>query len=183
MTDTLTSAPADGTREDQGASSPPDERQRYIDGLRVLAAVLERDNGIPLPWAGRISPIIISFLGIEDADSAREALAGAARAFPCTWAKNVSDGKLRSYFDLDGRIGGLMVQLTADRDAVCKRVVTGIRQVTEMVKDPERLAEVPEIEVTRTVEDVTWECGSLLAPRPDGTAAIEADGNEAEVAA
>ncbi len=57
------------------------------------------------------------------------------------------------------------MNLSAFRDDVCERIVTGTHQVTETGKDPEALAAVPEIEVTKTVEDVEWRCGSILAPQ------------------
>jgi hypothetical protein len=38
--------------------------------------------------------------------------------------------------------------------------VTGTKTVTEMVPDPD----APMIEVTREVDIVEWDCGSVLAP-------------------
>ena len=95
----------------------------------------------------------------------RECLAATARALPCAWRKDVRGGEYAEYFDLYGEIGGLKIKLTAYRDTVCKRVVTGTREVTEVVKDPAKLAEVPEVEVTRTEEVIEWDCGTLLGPR------------------
>jgi hypothetical protein len=142
------------------------KRAAYIDGLRALADILESNPEVPLPWTGasEYSEIAISdFLHVENP---REALAAAARAFRgVKWDKGVrEDATYGNYFDLTGRLHGLYVRLTANRDAVCERVVTGTREVTETVKDPEALAAVPEIEVTRVVEDVQWACGSVLAP-------------------
>lgn len=51
----------------------------------------------------------------------------------------------------------------ADREQICRRVVTGTREVTETVPDPDLLALVPTIEQTRIVEDVEWVCEPLLA--------------------
>lgn len=59
---------------------------------------------------------------------------------------------------------GTGLHVYADREEVCERVVTGTREVTETVPDPEALAAVPLVEVTKTVEDVEWRCGSFLAP-------------------
>jgi hypothetical protein len=144
---------------------PPTERERYIDGLRILASVLEQNPGIPLPIQGHSTTLTMMFFGKDE--DIREAMALAARAIPCDWKKRVSGGgEHGEYFDLLGTLGALRVELTAPREAVCKRVVTGTREVTEMVKDPEKLAEVPEIEVTRTEDVIEWDCGSLLAPRP-----------------
>jgi hypothetical protein len=145
------------------------ERAAYTAGLRALADVLDKHDQIPLPHHGNGGAILIMFLDPADA---RERMAAAAHAIPCDWRKNVSgDG---TYFDLHGELDGLRLELTTYRDVVCKRVVTGTHEVTEMVKDPEKLAEVPEIEVTRTVEDVEWDCGSLLAPRPQAETAPKA---------
>lgn len=142
--------------------SAPTERERYIDGLRTLATALEAHPEIPLPWAGSGSPMDISFLG---GDNARGDMARVAKLIPCKWTKKVWGGENISYFSLEGQIGALKVTLTAFRDAVCRRVVTGTREVTEKVKDPAKLAEVPEVEVTRTEQIVEWDCGSLLGPR------------------
>lgn len=166
------------TRERQDTLTTIDQRARYIDGLRLLASVLESNDEIPLPYDGSGSTMSIHFLSVADP---REQLAAAARAFPVKWDKHVRESeKYGDYFDLEGQLAGLKLQLTAYRDDVCRRVVTGTREVTEKVKDPGKLAEVPEIEVTRTVEDVTWECGSLLAPRPvEASAPVALDGGQA----
>lgn len=140
------------------------ERASYIDGLRALADVLEDHPEVPLPHDGHgDSGIAIMFLSGTDP---RSALAAAARAIPCNWRKDASDaaGDYPAYFDMYGSLHGLKLHLTAYRDAVCERIVTGTREVTEMVKDPAALAAVPEVEVTRTVEDIEWVCGSVLAP-------------------
>jgi hypothetical protein len=169
---TITDIPAaDEDRAGDDTPKVPTERERYIDGLRVLAAVLEKHPEVELPSDGTDIPLAINFWGAD----ARERMAAAARAIPTSWEKKVSDKS--DYFRLIGRLGGLQVELSSYRDAVCKRVVTGTREVTEKVKDPDKLAEVPEIEVKRVVEEVTWDCGSLLAPRPlagEASEAIEA---------
>lgn len=59
--------------------------------------------------------------------------------------------------------GPFSIEVLADRDEVCERVVTGTETVTKKVKDPEALAAVPEIEVTEEVETVEWVCRPLLA--------------------
>jgi len=137
-------------------------RQAYIDGLRALAAVLQEHPEIDLPTDGRRVPLAWNFWD----DDAREQMAAAARALPCDWRKSVSNGSEgeASYFDLYGSLAGLKIRLTAYRDAVCTRVVTGVSQVAEEVPDPEALAAVPKVMITREVEEVTWDCGSLLAP-------------------
>lgn len=139
------------------------DRQAYVDGLRALAAVLEEHPEVPLPWDGTGSEITCHFL---HGDGPRAAMAAAARAIPCAWSKDVRDD---DYFDLHGQLAGLKIKLTAFRDAVCTRVVTGVSTVTEEVQDPDALAAVPKVTVTREVEEITWDCGSLLAPAAGGT--------------
>jgi hypothetical protein len=137
------------------------DRARYIDGLRVLAAALEEHPEIPLPTDGTILPL--SFVFLHDGDP-RAAMAAAARALPCSWRKRVSGDETVSYFKLAGQVAGLQVELTAYRDAVCRKVVTGTREVTEEVPDPD----APKITRTRTVEDVEWDCGPVLGKALNG---------------
>ena len=137
-------------------------RERYIDGLRVLAAALEASPDLPLPYDGssRYSALHWSFYGKDS----REQMALAARLLPCAWAKEFTeadpDGEYPAFFRLLGQMGGLHVRLIAERDAVCRKVVTGTREVTEEIPDPD----APKVRVTRVVEDVEWDCGSLLRP-------------------
>ena len=160
----------DITQEQQGRELA--RRDAYIKGLRALADALEQNPGdLPLPYEGNVSDITFHFLSAADP---RAEMAAAARALPCNWRKNVSDYTARggeAYFDLKGELHGVKVELTAYRADVCERVVTGTREVTEKVKDPEALAAVPEVEVTRTVEDVEWVCHPVMAPQATGDAA------------
>jgi hypothetical protein len=130
----------------------PETRTAYIDGLRTLASVLELHPDLPLPYEGNDSPFTIHFLHGADP---RGAMAAAARMIPCKWAKTSDD----NYFDLRGELAGLKIKLTAFRDAVCTRIVTGTREVTEEVTDPD----APKVTVTHIIEDVEWDCGPLLA--------------------
>lgn len=146
------------------------ERERYIDGLRVLAAVLEAHPDLPLPDTGTTSSSAVKFLflpGFVSGDP-RDAMAAAARLLPCSWDKKMTeadpDGRYPAYLRLKGQIGGLHVDLTALREAVCKRIVTGTREVIDEVPDPDALAAVPKVKVPRLVEDVVFDCGSLLRP-------------------
>lgn len=59
--------------------------------------------------------------------------------------------------------GPVAVEVYAQRDEVCERVVTGVETVTKTVPDPEALAAVPTVEVTEEVEQVEWRCRPLLA--------------------
>jgi hypothetical protein len=160
------------------ASAPADagaaRRAAYVAGLRVLARILENHPEVPLPFAGTGTPLTLHFLtGSGD----REKMAAAARALPCQWVKGTRDyGDLGgAYFDLSGDLAGLRVQLTAAREDVCERIVTGTREVTEMVKDPVLLDAVPLTEVTRTVEDVEWRCRPVTAPAKGRAVKVTAD--------
>lgn len=153
-------------------SGVPDERARYIDGLRVLAAALEAHPDIPLPKTGVAgSPIALHFFSGPDP---RADMAVAARALPCAWRKEFSDpdpeGRWPAYLDLHGVIGGLHILLTAKRDDVCRRVVVGTeeREVEEVVKPAKTRM------VTKTVDVVEYDCGSLLAPAPGRLGAAKA---------
>jgi hypothetical protein len=149
------------------ADSEAARRAAHIAGLRRLATTLEAHPGLPLPWEGSHAPLTFHFLSGD----ARANLAAAARALPCaSWAKGTREyGELGgSYFDLHGEVLGLKVMLIADRETVCERVVTGKREVTEMLPDPDLIAAIPLVPVTREEDIVEWTCGSVLAPAQDG---------------
>lgn len=148
----------DGGRDCDEIRRDGERRDAYTSGLRKLADLLDQHPDLPLPSVGRgggTPPVRIDFFG----DDAREAMAAAARAIPGPLTKRVwGDG---AYFALDAQLDGLTVALDAERDVVCERVVTGTRKVTKTVPDPAVV--VPMVEVTETVEDVEWRCGSVLA--------------------
>lgn len=136
------------------------ERERYIDGLRVLATALELNPELDLPVGGSVLPLSFNFWG----DDARERLAAARRSIPCEWRKQVTEegDKYPAYFHLNGQLGGLKLQLSAYRNKVCERRVVGTedREVDEVV--------TPAVtkKVMKPVDVVEWDCGPLLAPRP-----------------
>jgi len=133
------------------------DRSEYIAGLRALADILDADETLPLPYAGEKH----SRMSIFTHD--REALVAWARAIPGTLDKSVDEGSSWFGFELRGAIRGLHVVVYGNREQVCKRIVTGEHEVTEEVPDPEVLATVPKITVTKTVEDVEWVCEPFLA--------------------
>jgi hypothetical protein len=166
--ESTTIAPADEFAE-EAARAIASRRAGYIAGLRLLADALEQHPDADLPADGTSLPLSITFWG----EDARERMAAAARAIPCTWTKQVRDSEYRSYFDLSGNLAGLKISLTAYRDAVCERVVTGTHEETKTVPDPEALAAVPQVTVTNVVEHVTWECHSILKPDADESAPVQ----------
>ncbi len=154
----------------QASAAAMTPRERFIDSQRVIASIMETHEWLPMPYL--INGYLFSFHG----DDAREQMAEASRIFPCSWRKEAAESEYGNFFQLVGQIGGTRITLSASREAVCRRVVTGTHEVTETVKDPEALAKVPEVTVTRVVEDVTWDCGPLLAPQvaQDEPAAVTA---------
>lgn len=148
--------------------SAPEDRERYIEGLRVLAAALEQHPEIPLPYEGRWGDINWFLHG----DDQREMAATIARALPCTLGKRVW-GKEDEHFELNGVLGGgLKVAINADREAVCTRRVTG----TEEREVEETVTPAVTRKVVKRVDVVEWDCGPVLGsalakPEPGGDAA------------
>jgi hypothetical protein len=141
-----------------------DARQAYIDGLHQIADFLAEHPEVPLPYMGSyatgefVPTMSVYLVGDENA---RETLATIARALGRV-EKRVSDTTER--FMVHRKFAGIAFAASADRSEVCERVVTGTREVTTEVPDPEALAAVPKVSVTTVVEDVEWVCSPLLKP-------------------
>jgi hypothetical protein len=138
-------------------------RAAYIDGLRQIADWLEQHPEVPTPHLGHAgSAKLIATntptLSIYVWNDPKKQMAAIARAMGT--AEKEHDG---DRFRLIRHFAGIALAVSATRDEVCERVVTGTREVTEKVRDPEALAAVPLVEVTRTMEDVEWICPPLLA--------------------
>lgn len=94
--------------------------------------------------------------------TSRDDLARVARALGGHWDK-VDFGPL---FKLRREVAdGVIVELTASREDVCERVVTGTREVEIEEPDPAAVEALPKIKRTTLVEDVEWRCAPLLADR------------------
>lgn len=151
-----------------------DPRQAYIDGLHQIADFLAEHPEVPLPSLGSyVSGDYLPTLGIlaqhptaDDRRDQRTILADIARAMG-----NAQKSTFHQ-FAVWRRFGGIVLAAYADRAEVCDRVVTGTREVTTEVPDPEALAAVPKVTVTEVVEDVEWVCGSLLAKAPAGLVSL-----------
>jgi len=127
-----------------------DTRADYIEGLRVLADLLDAHPGLPLPYHASSAELIwIETYRVKE--SARLF----ARLIPGTVTKTPRGDSI----DLTGRIAGLNVLFIASRADVCERVITGTHEVTV----PARAAIAATPGRVETVEDVKWVCGSLLA--------------------
>lgn len=131
------------------------DRAGYTAGLRALADLLDAHPEVPLPYHGTAARMAIYQLS-----AGREAFAATVRALPGHKRKEVEGDTYRVAVDLDG----LRLEAVAYRETVCERVVTGTREVTRQVPDPDALAAVPTTTVTETVEDVRWDCLPLTAP-------------------
>lgn len=144
-------------------STETDQRAAFTAGLRKFADLLDANPDVPLPYDGsEASPISIHHLWPRNGGSVRDEFLATVRAFPGTREKDPR----QNYFDVEVQLAGLHVSITTYRDQVCERVVTGVREVTREVPDPESLAAVPTTTVTETVEDVEWVCAPLLADEP-----------------
>jgi hypothetical protein len=132
------------------------DRAGYIAGMRQVLDALEKNPGADLPRDGSTLPLGFSFWG----DDARERMAATARALPCSsWAKSTDD----TYFRMSGQILGLDISLTAYRDAVCTRTVTG----TEVREVEVEVTPAVTEKVMQEVEVVAWDCHAILAPADD----------------
>jgi len=70
------------------------------------------------------------------------------------------------WMNVQRHFGGVTVEAFTDRDTVCRKVVTGTREVTREMPDPA----APVVTVTETVEDYEWVCDEpLLAALPERT--------------
>lgn len=142
----------------------PDDARQIIDGLRALADTLtaspELVELLGLRWSdfGRHGKINVSVAGQDNARQAIAAFTRAALRSGATVDKSMSD----KWGGVVARFGSVGVEVFAEREEVCERVVVGTREVTKEVPDPAALAAMPRVTVTETVEDVEWKCRPLL---------------------
>lgn len=149
----------------QVAARPVDPmRAGYIQGLRKLADLLEQHPDLPLPYEGSSGAMAFQFLFGPDP---KAAMVAASRVLHVRLDKDVVESEYGSYFNLRGHLAGLQIRLVAFRDAVCRKVQVGEEEITEEVPDPEALAAVPTVTVTRTVPKYDWECQPILAGAAD----------------
>lgn len=138
-----------------------DPRAAYTAGLRALADLLDTHPDLPLPYEGQCTAMSFHFLSGD----AKANLAAAVRAFPGRLDKNdpAESDYDRMYFTLTGRLHGLLVDFTSDRQAVCERVVVGTTEVVVEEPDPNAVAALPKVTRRQVVEQVEWRCHPLLA--------------------
>lgn len=131
------------------------DRAGYIAGLRRIADALEADDTLPLPYDGTSSEFPVFTY-------TRDELVAWARVMDGKRDKEITDDAAFG-FELHGAVAAFRVLVYAPRNVVCTRRVVGTREVTEEVPDPDALAAVPTVTVTKTVEDVVWDCAPLLS--------------------
>jgi hypothetical protein len=131
------------------------DAQQAAIGLRRLADLLDANPDL--------SGCTYGFGGLVVMPRDRAGVAAWARAAMRSTGKAVKY-QGGSYAGVDITFGPVELHVRIEREEICERVVTGTREVTEEVPDPEALAALPLVEVTRTEEIVEWRCGSLLEP-------------------
>src|ERR1700749_638250 len=127
-------------------------------GLRTLAGLLDERP--------EMAEYVLPRFGQHLFDEPREkfaAFAPAALAAGAHVAKTYHD----NYAHVTASWGPVVVDLQTDRSEVCELVVTGTETITEEVPDPEILATVPTITVTRVQDTTEWRCRPLLADDAD----------------
>jgi hypothetical protein len=131
-----------------------------LDGLRVLVALAEANPEVAalLDDTYALDRLLVPVGPLDDPKAALATFIRAAKAAGHPVAKSYDD----NYGSVDIDLGGVTVQVYAERAKVCERVVRGTKTVTRTVKDPDALAAVADVEVTETVEDVEWVCAPLL---------------------
>jgi hypothetical protein len=138
--------------------------QALADGLRRLADLVEKldDETLIYDYEYTLGNANMPVDGKDElAAHVRAALAAGGEI-----EKSYNDAYAGAYL----RFGPVAVRPYAARDLVCERVVTGTQEVTEEVADPEALAAVPKVSVTRTVDVVEWRCDGFLKPAPKAAA-------------
>lgn len=131
-----------------------EKRAAHIASLRLIADWLAEHPEVKIPYHHMGDEVHIYIHR-----DARAEMATIARAMGR--AEKGVDG---DRFELRRQFGTLTLIASARREDVCERVVIGTSEVTVEVPDPEALAALPKVQVTRVVEEVTWVCPpSLLA--------------------
>jgi hypothetical protein len=125
--------------------------REFISGLRELAAMYESHPELAVPDGKTFNLFCFAHSDRERAE-AKERVREVARAFGSA-AKSYDDG----YFNLKKQFsGGIVLEITTNRDAVCERVVVGTKI------EPAR--EIPAQSIPEhEVEVVEWRCASILS--------------------
>lgn len=135
--------------------------ERLAADLRLLADMAENAPLIAKELCGQFYRFLVPVGSADDPRAAMATFLRAAMAVGATTSKSYDE----EWGSVDLRFpnGELSLHVYASRELVCTKRVLGVREVTEEVPDPDALAAVPKVKVTRTVEDVEWDCMPLLA--------------------
>jgi hypothetical protein len=127
---------------------------------RVAIALDALPTNIPTPthvqiWTHDSEPSIDWLIwGLDDLAAQKDLASEIVKAVGGKWDKRPGE-----FFSFRTDFYGVQLSVSVDREAVCRRVVTGTREVTKAVPSPD----APMVEVTETIEDVEWVCEPLLA--------------------
>ena len=137
-------------------SNLPDD---IVKGLRLLADIVEQNPHMAENFRHemQVSGMNLHLYGDDRAAQMAE-IARVMRKHGATTTKDVFGNLHNVVCDF----GFIKVDILANREEVCERVVVDTVEVVEEVPDPEVLATVPKVTVTRTEEIVEWQCRPLL---------------------
>lgn len=152
------------------AEPAPTVAQELAIGLRALADMLDAN-----PNLNDDSYLQYAFGSLPVYTMNRAAVAAFARAAMgagITVTKHQGDKWAGIDIPFGSRMG---LRVFVEREEICERIVTGTHEVTEDVPDPEALAAIPKVTVTKVVEDVEWRCRPILAGEAEPTVAQVAE--------
>jgi hypothetical protein len=132
----------------------------FASGLRLLATLIEENPELADNFRNGLRDSGIN-VHLRSSDPAAEManIARIARRYGATTNKSITEKMHNVMCDF----GTVRFDILAWREEVCERVVVDTREVVEEVPDPELLAAVPTVTVTRTEDVVEWQCRPLLA--------------------
>lgn len=130
-----------------------------VKGLRLLADIVEKHPEMEENFRHTLqtSGLNLHLYGDERAAQLAE-IARVMRKHGATTTKHI----FADMHNLVCDFGFMKLEILARRTEVCERVVVDTVEVVEEVPDPEVLATVPKVTVTRTEEIVEWQCRPLL---------------------
>lgn len=136
-------------------SADTDERTDLIRGLRELADFLEARPEVPVQ--GCLSTTVDAF-AVDDEDKLGQ-MRKVARAMGSARKRSLPSHMILTK-DFSGNV---RYEFNAEREQVCKRIITGVEHVEIEEPDPKAVAALPKVKRTEKREIVEWECPSLLA--------------------
>jgi hypothetical protein len=137
--------------------------ETQVAGLRALADLIEANPEIAEHTRFTFDRLD-AFAHGDDAAAVLAAMARAGKAAGHRVTKDFDDSFGGVEIHLSEEVspfagGDVVLAFHAPREQVCERIVTGTREVTETVRDPD----APKITRTRVEDVVEWRCAPLLA--------------------